>query len=177
MLVTDVALLLTMFIGLLRLRNRGGGRFDLGRLLWKQGVIYLFIATIAEIVPVVFLFLDLNSAFDLMFTMPALITLSIAATRIYRALADFSSTNLGKCPDNSQRIDHPVPNVRMTTIPLPPNWMEVAVHTSHEHWQSSASQTGHRMLSDGQFGNNLGGPKSYDDVESGAERSFSNHWP
>ena len=36
MLVTDVVLLFTMFIGLLRLRHRGGGRFDLGQLLWKQ---------------------------------------------------------------------------------------------------------------------------------------------
>jgi len=36
MLVADVALLLIMLIGLLRLRHRGGGMFDLGRLLWKQ---------------------------------------------------------------------------------------------------------------------------------------------
>lgn len=36
MLITDVVLLLTMFVGLLRLRRRGGGTFELGRLLWKQ---------------------------------------------------------------------------------------------------------------------------------------------
>jgi len=35
MLVSDIALLI-MLIGLLRLRHRGGGIFDLGRLLWKQ---------------------------------------------------------------------------------------------------------------------------------------------
>jgi len=34
--VTDLALLFIMLIGLLRLRHRGGGRFSLGRLLWKQ---------------------------------------------------------------------------------------------------------------------------------------------
>jgi len=35
-LISDVVLLVIMFIGLLRLRHRGGGRFGLGRLLWKQ---------------------------------------------------------------------------------------------------------------------------------------------
>src|SRR5712671_6020528 len=75
MLINDVILLLTMLVGLLRLRHHGGGRFDLGRLLWKQvrwsrtssavcillvniispckGVIYLLIATAAEVTQVV----------------------------------------------------------------------------------------------------------------------------
>ena len=33
---TDLALLLIMLVGLLRLRSPGGGWFNLGRLLWKQ---------------------------------------------------------------------------------------------------------------------------------------------
>jgi len=36
MFVTDAVLLMTMFVGLLRLRRRGGSTFELGRLLWKQ---------------------------------------------------------------------------------------------------------------------------------------------
>jgi len=36
MAVIDVALVLAMFLGLLRLRDRGGGMFGLVRLLWKQ---------------------------------------------------------------------------------------------------------------------------------------------
>jgi hypothetical protein len=37
MAVTDIILLLIMFVGLLRLRRRhGGGTFGLARLLWKQ---------------------------------------------------------------------------------------------------------------------------------------------
>jgi hypothetical protein len=35
-LATDVILLSTMFVGLLRLRRGGGDAFALGRLLWKQ---------------------------------------------------------------------------------------------------------------------------------------------
>jgi len=36
MLVTDVALLLIMLVGLLRLRVRGVGTFGLAQLLWRQ---------------------------------------------------------------------------------------------------------------------------------------------
>jgi hypothetical protein len=74
MLGTDISLLLIMLAGLLRLRKRGGSKFELGRLLWKQvrtmtflsavtsfinliftpeGLIYLVVATTAEVVPVV----------------------------------------------------------------------------------------------------------------------------
>jgi hypothetical protein len=36
LLAADVILLFVMLAGLLRLRRRGGGSLDLGRLLWKQ---------------------------------------------------------------------------------------------------------------------------------------------
>jgi hypothetical protein len=35
-LITNIILLLTMLIGLLRLRSEGGGTFGIGSLLWKQ---------------------------------------------------------------------------------------------------------------------------------------------
>jgi hypothetical protein len=35
-LITDIALLLVMLIGLLRLCRDGGGMLSLGRILWKQ---------------------------------------------------------------------------------------------------------------------------------------------
>jgi hypothetical protein len=36
MFISDFILLLVMLVGLLRMRHRGAGTFDLGRLLWKQ---------------------------------------------------------------------------------------------------------------------------------------------
>ena len=36
MLATDLILVFIMFLGLFRLRGRGGGMFGLGLLLWKQ---------------------------------------------------------------------------------------------------------------------------------------------
>jgi len=59
-LITDVVLLLIMLSGLYRMRLNGGGKFGLGQLLWKQGVIWLILATIVEATPVVFISLDLN---------------------------------------------------------------------------------------------------------------------
>jgi hypothetical protein len=35
-LVTDIVLLIIMFVGLLDLRLQAGGTFNLGRMLWKQ---------------------------------------------------------------------------------------------------------------------------------------------
>ncbi|KAH9962345.1 hypothetical protein BC827DRAFT_1197781 [Russula dissimulans] len=158
-LVSDVTLLVTMFIGLLRLRQRGGGRFGLGRLLWKQGIIYLFVATTAEVVPVVFLCLNLNDAFDLMFIAPSVTTMSIAATRMYRSLADFVLyPDNGKGPDNSQRNFHSVSIGKWaTTMPNPRNRIEVEVHGLYEHPQPSTSQTDADenvtfMATDGQLG-------------------------
>ncbi|KAH9962365.1 hypothetical protein BC827DRAFT_1375837 [Russula dissimulans] len=169
--VTDIALLLIMLIGLLRLRHRGGGRFDLGRLLWKQGVIYLFVATIAEIPPAVFIFLNLNDKFDVMFLIPSLIIMSIAATRMYRSLANFFfSADIGNGSDKPpKRI---VTNTKWTTtIPPSPNRMEVTVHTSCEDWQLPASQTAQHApymtrSPNGQHGDKPHGLDLNDDVES-----------
>lgn len=90
-LCTDIILLLIMFFGLLRLGFHECSTFGLGRLVWKQGVIWLLVAAIAEILPAVFIYLNLNDPFNCMFLLPTMVTLSIAATRIYRSLADYAS--------------------------------------------------------------------------------------
>jgi len=93
MAVTDIALLLIMLVGLLRLRYHGNDMFGLTQVLWKQGVIWLLLALVAEIPPVVFIILKLNVSFDTMFQFPAYITMTIAATRLYRSLVDFNSSS------------------------------------------------------------------------------------
>ncbi|KAH9974547.1 hypothetical protein BGW80DRAFT_146517 [Lactifluus volemus] len=91
--VTDIILLLMMLGGLLHLRRQGGGLLDLGNFLWKQGIIWISLAVAAGVPPAVFLILNLNEALNLMFQIPALIILTISATRIYRSLIQFSSDN------------------------------------------------------------------------------------
>jgi len=51
------------------------------------------LATIAELLPVAFLCLNLNDAFSTMFMEPTLVTMTIAATRMYRSLVTFYCTD------------------------------------------------------------------------------------
>jgi len=87
--VTDIVLLLIMLVGLLRLRVQGVGMLSLGQLLWKQGIVWFLIATLAGALPTIFLLSHLNDAWSNMFQFPWMISISIAATRMHRALIDF----------------------------------------------------------------------------------------
>ncbi|KAF8492450.1 hypothetical protein F5888DRAFT_1731167 [Russula emetica] len=60
-LITNTILLVTMLVGLFRLLISSSSAFGLGRLLWKQGVIWLLIATVAGVPPTASIhFLNLN---------------------------------------------------------------------------------------------------------------------
>jgi hypothetical protein len=59
-LCTDIALLLMMLFGLLSKHLYERSTFGLGRHLWKQGLIWFLIATLAEALPAVLLCLNLN---------------------------------------------------------------------------------------------------------------------
>ncbi|KAI0274133.1 hypothetical protein BGY98DRAFT_96042 [Russula aff. rugulosa BPL654] len=89
--VTDTILLFFMLFGLYRLRRRGGGLMALGRLLWNQGVVWLLLAVVAELTPMVFILLNLNQILNLTFQVPWVISMSIASTRMYRSLSNFLS--------------------------------------------------------------------------------------
>ncbi|KAH9030477.1 hypothetical protein EDB84DRAFT_1562547 [Lactarius hengduanensis] len=134
-LVTDVILCLTMLVGLLRLRQHGTTMVALWNFLWRQGLIWVFLATVVQIVPTVFITLNLNDLFDLMFRTPSLIVMSIAATRMYRSSTDFTSTSglLDSTQTRSGRTTTSEPK-RISTAPIPLDriGMEVAVHRSYE---------------------------------------------
>ncbi|KAH9985889.1 hypothetical protein BJV74DRAFT_846109 [Russula compacta] len=87
---TSVVLLFVALLGLFRLRRHGGGRFGLVLLLWKQGLIWFALAIAAELPVGVSIILDLGYARDIMLQPPAAIVMSIAATRMHRALVDFA---------------------------------------------------------------------------------------
>jgi len=93
MAVTDIILLLIMLVGLLRLRFHSGGTFGLARLLLKQGVIWILLATVVEVPPAILLILDLNDRLNLMFQAPAVVTMTIASTRMHRSLVDSASSS------------------------------------------------------------------------------------
>ncbi|VDB95639.1 unnamed protein product [Peniophora sp. CBMAI 1063] len=86
--IVDALLLLLMLIGLFL---RGEARhFGLGGFLLKQGLIWLALATAAELPSVVILILNLNYVFNQLFLAPEVIILAIAATNMHRTLTDFS---------------------------------------------------------------------------------------
>ncbi|KAF8501081.1 hypothetical protein F5888DRAFT_1333173 [Russula emetica] len=148
--VTDCLLLLLMLAGLLHLRRRGGGTFELGRLLWRQGLIWFTIATIAEFIQVLFLILDVNDVLNNLFLVPCQVTLVISATRLYRALANFSSPVTGSStqPDESTGHSHvrthrsmPNSSKHSPFVHVPSSRLEVTVHKAYE--EHAMSHTDH----------------------------------
>ncbi|KAI9436255.1 hypothetical protein H4582DRAFT_464758 [Lactarius indigo] len=87
-LITDLVLLVLMLIGLLRWENahqRGGVWW----LLYTQGLVWMVFLVVAEALITVFVLLNLNDPMNKMFQIPALITMTICASRMYRGLADY----------------------------------------------------------------------------------------
>jgi len=139
MFITDFFLLVIMLVGLLRMHHRSASSLALGSLLWKEGFIWLFLSTSVVLLPVVFICLDLNNAFDIMFLMPSLITMSIAATRMYRSLADLCcSTDVAMDSENAAGTNCTVSNSKPTfAVPTSPKQMEMAAKTSDEKYPTS----------------------------------------
>jgi len=135
----DTILLLIMLFGLYRLRRHGhdGGLMGLGRLLWNQGVIWILVAVVAELTPMVLILLNLNQVLNLMFQVPCGIAMSIAATRMYRSLSDFLSSEFSqKVRPTSGRITLESNDTSEVTAPFLLSGIQVAVHTTHEQYST-----------------------------------------
>jgi len=144
---TDVILLSIMLAGLLRLRRGAERSSFLSRVLWKQGVIWLAIATAAELPQMLLLFLNVNESLNLLFLLPSMVTIIIVGTRTYRSLIYSASP-----PDFhiGERDSHTAPKTKRlvshtkgsSVVHIPSNRLEVTVHTSH-HEEYPMSQTNH----------------------------------
>ncbi|KAF8496133.1 hypothetical protein F5888DRAFT_411037 [Russula emetica] len=142
----DIILLLIMLFGLYRLR-RHGSLMGLGRLLWNQGVVWFLLAVVTELTPTLLIFLNLSQPLDLVFQVPWVITMSVAATRMYRSLSDFLSSDISqKILPTSGRNTLELNGTSTTPVLL--TGIQVAVHTTHE--QRFTPQANH-------FGSNIGG--------------------
>jgi len=157
--ITDIILLLIMLVGLLRLRIQGAGTLCLGQLLWKQGIVWFLIATAAGALPTIFLLLDLNDVWSIMFQIPWMISISIAATRMYRALADFVSGVPDPYPHGTEASPQggsaPTPRLSQSAAVQPLKQLEVAVHTT-KVWYPMA-----QMSDDGSYPPPPAGPVTH----------------
>ncbi|KAI0035518.1 hypothetical protein K488DRAFT_82959 [Vararia minispora EC-137] len=84
-LIVNCLILVTMVIGILRTAPK---RSAVLRLFFREGVFWLSVATLVQILPSTFVALNLNDTMNLMFQTPTLICSTIGATRIYRALSE-----------------------------------------------------------------------------------------
>ncbi|KAI0041218.1 hypothetical protein FA95DRAFT_1611184 [Auriscalpium vulgare] len=89
----DTILFLVMFAGILRHRVHGIGITGLWSVLWRQGLVWLALAIVSELPAMVFILLDLNDAWDVMFQVVTVITMAIGSTRMHRILTDYHPTS------------------------------------------------------------------------------------
>jgi len=128
-LFTDIVLLVTMLIGLFRMRVKGAGEPNLARFLWKQGLFWLFVVTVAGVLSSVFLISNLNAPLDLMPQIPCMIAATIAATRMHRSLINFCSSDI---PHEAPGARRPGPDILVCPESIPVNRMEVSMRTDSE---------------------------------------------
>ncbi|KAF8487278.1 hypothetical protein DFH94DRAFT_849689 [Russula ochroleuca] len=180
--ISDVILLGIMLIGLLILRRESGIVFPLGSLLWNQGIIWLAIATAAEVPPsassAFFLYILITDphviaadihrfeferyySWNLMFQFPSLIAMSIAATRMYRSLSDFvfGSTDILSIVSGTRQGHSRTTSKRKTSTNIQLNRIEVAVDVDYERHQTPETTGTDEQLDDkshkSKFGSDL----------------------
>jgi len=143
-LVTGILSLLMMLFGLLRLHIQEVDAPALGHLMWKQGINWFFIATIAEVIPVAFVSLDLHSNTGrIMFQVPSLVMISIAATRIYRLVAGFVFELVDGTQETLQGGICPTSKLIQNPGQIPPKRLEVSVSLTRVQYPTTrTSDTG-----------------------------------
>ncbi|KAJ7060972.1 hypothetical protein C8F01DRAFT_1253447 [Mycena amicta] len=67
------------------------GKSKLSKMIFKDGLMFFFIAFLANLIATVFMFLNLNSIMSVVFNVPAAIASTIVATRAVRRLTNFTS--------------------------------------------------------------------------------------
>jgi len=133
------------------------GRSRLTHMMWSDGLIYFFIAFLANLLATIFMILNLNSIMNVIFNVPAAIASTIAATRIVRRLANFGNTVESFGPASS----HNVPNRPIQTS----NYVSHVRSGVHVQMETFTHAEG--ALDDEVFEKKSG---SDTDVESGLEK-------
>ncbi|KAH9958778.1 hypothetical protein BC827DRAFT_551368 [Russula dissimulans] len=116
----------------------GIGMSNLARFLWKQGVIWLLIAIVAEVPPVVLILLNKNDTLNFMFQPPSVIIMTITATRMYRSLADFVYGSTEVQSTSFRKRSLPVSQPKQISAPRTSlSQMQVAVHIPYQNYSGS----------------------------------------
>ncbi|KAJ7138383.1 hypothetical protein C8R44DRAFT_944995 [Mycena epipterygia] len=82
--------LLVFLLNAYKLGIKRQGKSKLTKMVFKDGLIFFFIAFLANLLATVFMFLNLNSIMTVIFNVPAAVATTIVATRAVRRLTSFS---------------------------------------------------------------------------------------
>ncbi|KAH9177244.1 hypothetical protein EDB89DRAFT_1521740 [Lactarius sanguifluus] len=142
---TDVILLTVMFAGVLNKRNTTG----LWRVLYIQGLSWILVAALSEILPATLSWINIDDGWNLMFQTPHMVTMVIMATRVYRDLFEYIN------PTYHSQL--PPPQIT-NTMPMPSGQVQVTIHKTVDidlglqHSMSNADLTrGEREAKEMQF--------------------------
>ncbi|KAJ7665966.1 hypothetical protein DFH06DRAFT_263700 [Mycena polygramma] len=83
--------LLVFLLNAYKLGVRRKSSSKLSKMIFKDGLIFFFIAFLANLVATIFMFLSLNSIMTIIFNVPAAIASTIVATRAVRRLTNFTN--------------------------------------------------------------------------------------
>ncbi|KAF7307166.1 hypothetical protein MIND_00510200 [Mycena indigotica] len=84
--------LIVLLLNAYKLGVRRQGKSRLTKMIFKDGLVFFFIAFLANLIATVFMFLKLNSIMSVVFNVPAAIASTIVATRAVRRLTNFTSS-------------------------------------------------------------------------------------
>jgi len=113
---TDIVQLILMVIGLWRYRRANQ---SIVQYMYIQGLVWLAAATFAEIPSAIFINLDLNDAWNLMFQYFSYYTAVICATRMYRDLINYNMALLSFCEGPVSELRFKTRTVGTDTNALP----------------------------------------------------------
>ncbi|KAJ7634582.1 hypothetical protein FB45DRAFT_909244 [Roridomyces roridus] len=82
--------LIVFLLNLYKLGSRRGAS-GLTKMIFKDGLVFFFVAFLSNLIATVFMFLDLNPIMSVIFNVPAAIASTIVATRAVRRLTNFTS--------------------------------------------------------------------------------------
>ncbi|KAI9435470.1 hypothetical protein H4582DRAFT_650693 [Lactarius indigo] len=134
--ITDVVLLTVMFAGVLNKRNTTGlwrvlylqvcfhpfrsGGF-LSSVYITQGLSWIFVAALSEILPATLSWVNIDDGWNLMFQTPHMVIMVIMATRVYRDLFEYIN------PTYHSRLSSRLPPPRIAST-MPSGQVQVTIH-------------------------------------------------
>ncbi|KAG7095372.1 hypothetical protein E1B28_006130 [Marasmius oreades] len=117
--------LIVFLLNAYKLSNRRGkhnlvGESRLGKMIFSDGLIYFFVAFLANLIATVFMLLKLNSIMTIIFNVPAVIASTICATRAVRRLNNFKNEGAevfsGSGTGSGIRVTHGQPRPIVSTL-------------------------------------------------------------